>query len=212
MRSISTRNLAAIQAGRIIARDFLWIRARTIDTGALSEHGFWSDAGNVSAPVLNPNTGLSETRNFEGSGTLISISDISLVANLTVQDVTIEMSQLDPASEAIVRGYDLRQAGVEIYRGLYNPATRQLVAPALCRFVGFVDEAPIETPEEAGVGKITLVCKSHTQEMTRSNADTRSDASQRRRSATDNFYQDVTTIGEVEFFWGKKSGKLGSAG
>lgn len=208
MRNISAQNLAAIQARQLVARDFLWINARTIDTGAPYSHGFWSDAGNVSAPVLNPNTGLAVTRNFEGSGTLISISDIALVANLTVQSVTIEMSQLDPAVELIVRGYDLRQAGVEVYRGLFNPSTRKIVAPALCRFVGFVDEVEIKTPKEGEPGSISLTCVSHAQEMTRANADTRSDASQRRRSATDNFFQDVTTIGEVEFFWGRKSGKI----
>lgn len=210
MRSLSAENHAALQAGRLVPRDFLWISARTLDTGVPYEHGFWSDVGDVSAPVLNPNTGLSQTRNFEGSGTLISISDIVLVANLSVQKVTIEMSQLDPASEAIVRGYDLRQAGVEIYRGLFSPGTRQLVAPAFCRFIGYVDGSPIDTPEEGGVGKITLDCVSHSQELTRSNPDTRSHDSQRMRSATDNFYQDTTVVGEWEFFWGKKSGKLGS--
>lgn len=211
MRNISAESLTAIQARQLVARDFLWIEARTLDTGAPYSHGFWSDSGDVSAPMLNPNTGLPVTRNFEGSGTLISIADVPLVANLTVQTVPIVMSQVDAAVELVVRGYDLRQAGVEVYRGLFNPSTRQIVAPALCRFVGFVNEVTIITPEEGGVGSITLSCVSHTQEMTRANADTRSDASQRRRSATDNFFQDTTTIGEVEFFWGRKSGKIAPA-
>lgn len=211
MRNISAENLSAIQAGQLVARDFLWIEARTMDTGAPHAHGFWSDVGDVSAPMLNPNTGLPVTRDFEGSGTLITISDIPLVANLTVQSVKIGMSQIDSAVELMVRGYDLRQAGVEIYRGLFSLSSRLLVSPALCRFVGFVDEVEIVTPEEGGVGSITLSCVSHTQEMTRANADTRSDASQRRRLSTDNFFQDTTTIGEVEFFWGRKSGKIAPA-
>lgn len=210
MRNISAENHAALQARRLVPRDFLWIKARTIDTGVPFEYGFWSDVGNVSAPVIDPNTGLAQTRNFEGSGTLISVGDISLSANVKVQDLDIELSQLHPAAEALVRGYDLQRAQVEIYRGLFSPTTRQLVAPALCRFVGYVDGAPIETPEEGGVGKITLECKSHTQEMTRSNPDTRSHESQLLRSPTDNFYQDTTVVGEWEFFWGKKSGKLGN--
>lgn len=210
MRNISTENLVALNARRLIARDFLWIVARTLDTGVPYSAGFWSDVGNVAAQVLDPNTGLAVTRNFEGSGTLISIGAIPLVANLSVQEVTIEMSQLDPATELVVRGYDLRQAGIEIYRGLFNLETRRLVAPALCRFVGFVDDAQIITPAEGEAGSIKLSCVSHTQEMTRANADTRADASQRRRSETDNFFQDVTTIGELEFFWGRHSGKLSS--
>lgn len=208
VRALSAGNQAAISAGTVIARDFLWIKARTLITAVPYSHGFWSGVGDVSAFVLDPETGLPQLRNFEGSGTLISVSDIPLVSNLTIQNVTITLSQLDPASEAIVRGYDLRQAGVEVYRGLYDVTTRQLAAPAFCRFVGFVDEAPIETPEEGGVGSITLNCTSHLQEITRSNPDTRSDDSQRKRSATDNFFQDVAVVGDWEQFWGKKSGKV----
>lgn len=208
MRNISADNLAALDARQLVPRDFLWIKARTMDTGAPHEGGFWSDVGNVAAEILDPNTGMAVTRNFEGSSTLISIDAIPLVANLSVQQVSIELSQIDASVELIVRGYDLRQAGVEIYRGLLSPQSRLLVAPALCRFVGFVDEVEIVTPQEGQPGAVKLSCVSHTQEMTRANADTRSDASQRRRSSTDNFFQDVTTIGEVEFFWGRHSGKV----
>ena len=210
MRNISSDNLAALEARQLIARDFLWVNARTMDTGAPYSGGFWSDVGNVAAQVVDPNTGLAVTRNFEGSGTLISIDSIPLVANLSVQDVTIELSQIDASVEMMIRGYDLRQAGIEIYRGLLSTTSRLLVAPALCRFVGFVDEMDIITPEEGQPGSVKLSCVSHTQEMTRANADTRSDASQRRRSETDNFFQDVTTIGELEFFWGRHSGKISS--
>ncbi|RJG46496.1 hypothetical protein [Mesorhizobium sp. DCY119] len=208
MRNISAANLAALQARALVARDFLWITARDRDTGATFPYGFWSDVGDVSAPVLNPNTGLSVTRNFEGSGTLIQISDIPLVSNLTIQNVTIQMSQLDPAVENIVRGYDLKQAGVEIYRGLLSLETRQIVAPAFCRFVGFVDTVEITTPKENDVGSIVLTCASHTQEMTRGNPDTRSNDSQKIRSATDNFFADVTVVGEQEHFWGRQKGKI----
>jgi hypothetical protein len=57
---------------------------------------------------------------------------------------------------------------------------------------------------------VFLTCVSHTQEMTRSNPDTRSDASQRLRSGTDNFYADCASVGEWEIFWGKKGGKMAS--
>ncbi|WP_421581136.1 hypothetical protein [Shinella sp. M31] len=210
MRNISAENLGALGSRQLVPRDFLWINARTMDTGAPVSGGFWSDVGNVAAEVLDPTTGMAVIRNFEGSSTLISVGAVPLVANLSVQETLIELSQLDPSVELMVRGYDLRQAGVEVYRGLLSPTSRLLVAPALCRFVGFIDEVEIVTPDEGQAGSIKLTCVSHTQEMTRANADTRSDASQRRRSDTDNFFQDVTTIGEVEFFWGRRSGKIGA--
>ncbi len=211
MRAISAENYAALQARQLVARDFIWFKARTYDTGAQVEHGFWSDVGNVSATVLNPETGAEVTRNFEGAGSLIAISDIPLVSNVTVRSVTVTLSQIDEGVANLVRGYDLKQARVEIFRGLFSPATRKIVGPAFPRFVGFVDDPLITTPAENEDGSIVLTCVSHTQEMTRSNPDTRSNDSQKLRSATDNFFQDATTVGEWELFWGTKSGKIASS-
>ncbi|TKT78430.1 hypothetical protein [Aquamicrobium sp. LC103] len=211
MRYLSPQNAAALAGRRLVARDFLWIVARDRSTGNPFPYGFWSDVGDVSAQVLLPETGVPTLRNFEGSGSLISVSDIVAVNNVTVRTVTVEMSQIDPAVENIVRGYDLKQAKVEIYRGLFSVSSRQLVAPAPCRFDGFVDEVEIRTPAENEAGSITLTCTSHTQEMTRANADTRSDDSQRKRLATDNFFQDVSVVGDWEMPWGTKSIKVEGA-
>lgn len=206
MRSISGPNQAALAARELVARDFLWIVARNRDTGAPESVGFWSDVDDVSAEVLNPDTGQVDVRAFYGSGTLIAISDIPLVSNITVQTVTIDMSQIDELVAQAVRAYDVRQARVEIYRGLFNPDTRLMVGPAEPRFVGFVDGAPIETPAEGEAGSVQLVCTSHTQEMTRANSETRSDASQKLRAPTDNFYQDTAVVSDWELFWGSQKG------
>lgn len=211
MRNLSAENYAALQARQLVARDFLWLVARDRSTGALFSYGFWSDVGDVSAPMLNPNTGLAETRNFEGSGTLIQISDIPLVANLTVQTITVSVNQIDPAVENIVRGYDLKQARVEVYRGLFSPVSRQLVAPAINRFIGFVDEIEIKTPKEGEEGSVTLTCASHSQEFTRYNPGTRSHEDQKKRDPDDDFFVDASTVGEWEHFWGQKRGKVTTA-
>jgi hypothetical protein len=211
MREMSAENYAALQARRLVARDFLWLVVRTLDTGLPFGYGFWSDVGNVNAQVLNPDTGLAESRNFEGSGSLIQISDIPLVANLTVQNTTISMSQIDEGVANIVRGYDLKQARVEIYRGLFDPDTRQMVAPAFSRFIGFVDNVVITTPKEGEEGSVELTCASHTQEVTRSNPDTRSQDSQALRLSGDGFFKDTTTVGDWEFFWGRNTGKVETA-
>lgn len=206
MRSITAGNQSALAARQLVARDFLWIVARNRSTGAPEQVGFWSDVGNVTAEVLSPETGTVESRAFYGSGTLIAISDIPLVSNITVQSVQIDMSQIDELVEQAVRLYDLKQARVEIYRGLFDPASRQPVAPAEPRFVGFVDEVQIRTPAEGDAGGVVLSCKSHTQEMTRANPDTRSDASQKQRDSTDNFYQDTAVVSDWELWWGAEKG------
>ncbi|EFM60785.1 Hypothetical protein BIBO2_0232 [Brucella sp. BO2] len=212
MRYLSAENYAALQAGQLVARDFLWLVARDRSTGALFSYGFWSDVGDVQAPMLNPNTGLAETRNFEGAGTLIQISDVPLVANLTIQTITIEMSQIDEAVNNIVRGYDLKQGQVEVYRGLFSPVTRQLVAPAVNRFIGYVDHIEINTPKEGDEGSVTLTCASHSQEFTRYNPSTRSHEDQKRRDPDDDFFVDASTVGEWEHFWGQHKGKVTSTG
>lgn len=210
MRNLSPENYAALQSRQLVARDFLWLVARDRSTGAQFSYGFWSDVGDVQAPMLNPNTGLAETRNFEGSGTLISISDIPGIANLTVQTISVVMNQIDAAVNNIVRGYDLKQGQVEVYRGLFSPLTRQLVAPAVNRFIGFVDEIEIKTPKEGEEGSVTLTCASHSHEFTRYNPSTRSHEDQKKRDPNDDFFVDASTIGEREHFWGQKTGKVTS--
>lgn len=200
MHSLSAQNYDALQARVLVARDFLWLKARTIAGDAPFEYGFWSDVGNVAAQVLDPNTGIAVSRNFEGSGSLIEISDIPLVANLSAQNVTIAMSQIDEGVANLVRGYDLKQAVVEVYRGLFDPNLRRMVDAAFPRFIGYVDTVRIVTPKEGEEGSIELTCASHTQEATRSNPDTRSHDSQVLRSSSDDFFRDTTTVGDWEFF------------
>lgn len=207
-RFISPEHHAALQKRKLVARDFLWLVVRDRSTGAPVTDGLWSDVGNVTAQVINPDTGLVDTRDWYGSGTLVAIDDIPMVANLSVQNVNIRLSQIDDHINTLVRLYDAKQGRVEIYRGLFDPDSRKMVAPAECRFVGFIDQIEIQTPTENEEGSVTLICASHTQEMTRSNPDTRSDASQKLRHPTDNFFQDAGTVGEWSFFWGSERGAV----
>lgn len=209
-RALSAENYAALQQRRLVARDFIWFVVRERDTGVAVVDGYWSDVGSLTASVIDPDTGGSVSRSWNGAGALISISDIPLVSTIQVQTVTVTLSQVADRVNDLVRGYDCKQGRVEIFRGLFDPDTRAMVAPATPRFVGFIDHIEIKTPKENEEGGVEIKCTSHTQEMTRSNPDTRSDASQRLRSATDNFYQDVAVVGEWEHFWGKASGKINS--
>lgn len=183
----------------------MWVIPRNMSTGNPTPYGFWSDIGDISAQVVNPLTGGVVTRNFAGAGALISISDISAVSNITVQDVTIKISQLNDDAQAVVRGYDLKQGRVEVYSGYFDPSTRLLLEPAFCRFQGFVDEATITTPKEGEDGLISLTCHSHTSELTRTNPDTRSHDSQQTRSLGDAFFSDVVAVSDWNIFWGQKA-------
>jgi len=208
MRVISIDNQNALAQRALVARDFIWITARERDTGDPVSVGFWSDLENVSGVfVIDPDTGLPVTRSYYGAGGLIEIDGIPAVSTIEVQDVNIRMSQLDEMVQQAVRLYDIKQARVQIHRGLFDPESRDLVAPAIVRFVGFVNLVQINTPSEGNDGGVVLTCVSHTQELLRSNPATRSHEDQKaNRSATDNFFVDASVAFEWEFDWGAVRG------
>lgn len=201
-KTLDVATQAAIEADAVVPRDFLWITARNRTTGAAVSHGLWSDAGAFSGAVIDPVSGATITRQWEGAGGLIEVQDVQMSLGLQVNTVQIVMSQIDTQAEEIVRGLDARRGRVEVYRGWLDPVSMLLVAPAICHFVGFVDAAPIVTPAEGGEGSITLTCASYTQELTRSNSAKRSDADQRLRDPGDAFFQHVATVGDWEINWG----------
>ena len=187
----------------ISARDFIWFTVRNRATGAPHSEGYWSDVGTVAAQVASPVAG-TVLRTFEGAGGLISIAPIAATTALTVQQTEVRLSQIDDRINDLIRGYDPRFGAVEVYRGDFDPDTGAMTGPAECVFFGFVNDLRVETPEEGGEGAVVATCVTATQEITRASAATRSDADQRRRSASDNFFQDVSTVGELEIFWGAR--------
>ncbi len=203
MRSISTDNQTALNARQLVARDFLWIVARNRETGEEEPVGFWSDIENVTGvQVIEPETGDTVSRTYYGAGGLISISAIPAVSVLQVNDIDIEMSQLDEMVEEAIRLYDIKQAKVEVHRGLFDPDSRKLVAPALLRFAGFVNLVRIKTPAEGDNGGVMLQCVSHTQELMRANPATRAHEDQQLRSS-DDFFKDTAVVSEWDYEWGE---------
>jgi hypothetical protein len=206
MRNLSAANQAALEQRALMPRDFIWFVVRDRTTGAAVTDGYWSDIGDISAAIIDPDTGSPVTRIWHGAGALISISDINLVSNITVQNITVTLSQIADRVNQLVRTYDCKQGRVEIYRGLFDPNSRLMVAPAEPRFIGTINEAPIHTPPENENGDVQLQCTSNTAELTRTNTDTRSDVSQKLRNAADAFYADTAVVGTWQLFWGKASG------
>lgn len=202
MRQLSGQVQALLAADALVPRDFIWIEARRRDTGDAVTWGAWSDLGAVDAQVIDPVTGDVVTRTFEGAGALVEVGAVTQTAGLEVQVVTLTLNDLADGAERLVREYDARRARLELFRGFLDPVSLLLPAPAVPRFVGFVDEAPIVTPESGGTGSITLTCAGHPQELTRKGTATRSDADQRRRAPGDAFYQHAASVGTWDIKWG----------
>lgn len=184
------------------ARDFVWFTVRDRSNGSAHSEGFWSDVTDVQADVIDPLTGATVSRLFYGGAGLVEISPITMAANLVVQTVEMTLSQIDDRIANLIRGYDPKQGRLTIFRGKLDPATGALLAAAKPIFFGRINDVTIDTPAEGGTGGVAVSCVTATQEIMRASAATRSDADQRRRKATDNFFQDAGTAGLLEIYWG----------
>ncbi len=210
MRSLEAAEIAAIQARTVVARDFLWVTAKDRTTGALTSTGYWNDHGTVTVSVVDGRTGATESRDFYGAGMALSIGSIPLTADITVRQVDITLPHIDSIVQELVRGTDVRNAPMQLYRGYFDPTTRSLVAAAKPRFVGYIDTSPIVTPKENDEGSLTFTCVSTTRELTRTSTESRSHESQLARASGDAFYHDTAVVGDWQIFWGQKQGTTNS--
>lgn len=208
MRNIDVATITYLQSRRgIVSRDFLWITGRSWTTGDEESIGFWSDLGVISVTVISGETGVPVTREYNGSGSLISIDPIPLVSDLSIRQVRINLSQVNDDVMQMIRGYDARFGDVEIHRGFFDLDTRALVAPPLPHFIGSINAAPIHTPPAGEEGNVSITVVTHSRELTRTNPLKRSDESQKARF-NDRFRRHSDVVGQWEFWWGETKGKI----
>lgn len=186
----------------LVARDFVWLSVKDIE-GDPQTFGFWNDLDTYDLNVISGETGNEVNRTYVGGGTLRSISPIKLTTGLVIKRVSVTLSGIHPTVQDMARGHRLKLGKVEIHRGIFDPASRLLVAAPRLHFMGQVNDADFATPAVGGEGGVTLECLGQTIDLTRTNPAKRSDASQRRRSG-DRFYRYADIMGEVTIPWGEK--------
>lgn len=209
MKSALSANAAALLGRVVMPRDFMEITVRNRSTGAAVVERIWSDSFTITADVQDVDSGGTLTASWSGAGGLVDMDPIPRVANLAVQQVEVRFLSGAMDADRILRTYDPHQAPVRMWRGYLNTDTRQLFAPAEPLFFGFIDDVDMVDIKAGGDGWHRITLASHTQEASRSNPEMRSDASQRQRSATDDFFADAANVGSWELFWGQKSDKAG---
>ncbi len=112
------RKSCCARGAALVARDFLWFVARDRATGAAVTDGMWSDVGNISRRLFIRIQACRFTRDWFGSGNAGADDDIPLVANLSVQNVNIRLSQVSEHVQTLVRSTTAVRQRVEIFRGL----------------------------------------------------------------------------------------------
>jgi hypothetical protein len=204
MRDFTTAEQNAYLNRTILARDLVYFTAKDFSTGDDISFGFWNGIGAVALDVVDGITATTVSRNFSSKGAVLAVEDIPVSDKLDVTAVAVTLSQLNADVENALRGYDMRNAPIQIYRALFDTAAqRSLVAPARCRFAGFVNTCPITTPKIGGAAQAVLNCVGNVNELTRQNVDTRSDESQQRRASGDRFFQYVGVTGQIQVWWGQ---------
>ncbi|MDO5704032.1 MAG: hypothetical protein Q4G49_03035 [Paracoccus sp. (in: a-proteobacteria)] len=181
------------------AAALIWIAARHIRTGGIETAGFWTGSDHRDFMI----DGVS--RLYFGAGGLISLDPIRSVTGLDVQKTTASFALQTPEVEQAVRGYDLRQAEVEIHRALFDPVTLDLIGISR-KFAGWVDVVDITEAATDAPGSCKLTMVGSARRGTRPLSLKRGDASQRLRKLPDGRpdrlmqYADIS--GAVPAKWG----------
>ncbi len=151
-----TAALASVPADGISTRKAVWVVAKNRETGLPEEVGLWTGDEDINLTVIRGSDGATVSRPYIAGGSLLKVSDIPRVSDLTAQTVTIDLSQIATAVQQLLRSHDVHRAQVEIHEIVLSPTTGQPVAPDLPLFLGIVDGVPIRTPRVGGNGRASL--------------------------------------------------------
>lgn len=192
----------------ILPVNFLWITAKNRSNGNPETLGLWSGWDSIDAQVIDVDTRLPMTRTYHAGGGVLEWPAIPLESDLTIRTIRIRLSQINTAVLDAIQGYDAKHAPVEIHRGYLDPDTHLIVAPAVPRFVGWINGAPKRIPAVGGEGGIELACASHSRALTKTVPLKRSDEMQRKRSGDRlRRYTDVAGGWLHNAHWGEASAK-----
>ena len=199
MLALTSAQQEAIAKGHVMWRVYVWCDAIDLDGVTPAPTGFWDDVGVVEVEVDG------EPRTYFGSGTLVTVSSLSAVGDLSIPGFAVTLSGLPPEVAALVRGSTVGQRPIEVHIGIFDVDTRELIGEVIPRFKGVVDNIEINTPEAGGTSTVVLTCESVSRALTIRRYDTRSDASQHERDASDDFYKYTAVQRESQPLFGRKA-------
>lgn len=208
MRSVgaNTVNYLNGRAG-LITRYFVWLIAKDRTTGADQSAGFWNGPYPVSVTVVSGQTGVPETRDYVGAGSLISVDDINLVSDMTIQTLRVKLTQTNSSVNNAIRGYDARNGKIEVHYGLLDKSTRLLVDTPYPHFVGTVNKVALTRGKAGSSGGVGLECVSRNRELTIINPAKKSDETQKLRTiiggGPDRLRKYINVTDEWSIWWGE---------
>ena len=186
----------------IVVRWLLWISARNRATGATETVGLWTGEDHQDIVVDG------QTRPYFGAGGLVSLDPIRSGVGTDIRETRARLSPMAPEVEMAIRGYDVRQAPIEVHRLVLNPATMAAVGAPVIRLRGWVNKAIIVTAGDGQEGRCDLTIVSSARAGTKALSLKKSDASGRLRTlpdgGQDRFFKYTDVSGAVPVKWGTK--------
>lgn len=180
--------------GSVHADALFWIEARNVQTGSPETLGIWTGEYNRTFQIDG------QPRDYVGGSGLLAISNLMSRVGIFVQRQSVELSGLKPEIETLMRGYDVRNAPVEIHSLRRDVETNEILATDLV-FKGWLNKAPSTIGQIGGKAKIKCELVSSARLLTRKLALVKSDAIQSQQGG-DEFMKYADVSGAAEVFWG----------
>lgn len=207
MQTLDPSFVAALQAAPdngVAPVYFMWFYAKDRETGTIEEFGLWTGDEDISITVQSPLGGVTQARDYLG-GVNLEVGEIVYSGSLVDEPLGVKMSQIAPAAQQLIRGYELRLAECELHATSLNGGA--FFSTPQLQHIGVVDDAQIATPEAGSDGSISLVIRSDLMaQYTKINPNKSSDAHQKQRLENDEFsrYAGVVQSRDLQWFYKKE--------
>jgi hypothetical protein len=178
-------------------RWLLYVQTRNRDTGAPFPIGLWNGDDSVSLTIGG------SPRSYFGAQGLFTVDPVIYGSGTLIRTQRVTLSGIAPEAEDMVRGFIIRGVAADLRLALFNPVDMTLIESRRM-FQGFVNKAPIVTPEIGGASpSIALELASSMRLLTRTVAVKKTDQSQRLRQ-DDRFRRYGSIAAEVVTEWMRK--------
>jgi len=140
------------------------------------------------------------TEDYVGAGDLLSISEIAESADLTANGASVTLTGLKTSLIQTARDEDYQGRKMTIAIGAMNETADVIATPAIM-FTGFMD---VMTINDGGqYSTINVTCENKLIAFERSNRRRNTDGDQRIDYPTDEGFSFVTSIQELDLYWGQ---------
>lgn len=173
---------------------YVWAKRRV--DNVIEGMGLWSGEQDRTFTIAG------QPRDYFRAGGLIQIDELMFQPGTDVVFTEFRLSGVDPIVATMIGNYDLRYAPVEIHRAFFWPDSGDLVGPPERCLKGWIDKAPIETPELGGMAELRLSLASANLVLNRSLPFKKSGPSLSAARSGDQF-RAFTDVGAVTTPWGE---------